>query len=69
MLRDDVGLTKTYNRFHDPDERDADKLEAPRPARRHGPRVLGASGWSDVPTACHVGISSGHVSSGAEAYS
>jgi hypothetical protein len=30
MVRNNEGLTKTYNRFHDPDERDPDIAEAPR---------------------------------------
>ena len=38
MVRNNEGLTKTYNRFHDPDERSADILRAPRAARRDGPR-------------------------------
>ena len=38
MIRNNEGLTKTYNRFHDPDERLARHPQAPRAARRDGPR-------------------------------
>ena len=38
MVANNEGLTKTYNRFHDPDERSTDILRAARAARRHGPR-------------------------------
>ena len=37
MVRNDEGLTKTYNRFHDPDEDDPRHRQTPRPARRNGP--------------------------------
>ena len=52
MVANDEGLTKTYNRFHDPDERD------PRIARLRelhaamDRAVLDAYGWHDVPVAC-----------------
>ena len=52
MVRNDEGLTKTYNRFHDPDER------APRIARLRelhaamDRAVLDAYGWSGIPTHC-----------------
>ena len=38
MIKNNAGLTKTYNRFHDPDERNPRDPEAPRTARRYGPR-------------------------------
>ena len=38
MVRNNEGLTKTYNRFHDPDETLARHPQAPRAARRDGPR-------------------------------
>ena len=52
MVENNEGLTKTYNRFHDPDERD------PRIARLrqlHAAMdrvVLEAYGWTDIPTDC-----------------
>ena len=52
MVRNDEGLTKTYNRFHDPDERDPEigKLRELHAAMDRA--VLDAYGWSDIPTAC-----------------
>jgi hypothetical protein len=52
MVRNDQGLTRTYNRFHDPDERDPEiaKLRELHAAMDHG--VLGAYGWNDIPTLC-----------------
>ena len=52
MVRNDEGLTKTYNRFHDPEERSPDihQLRALHAAMDHA--VLAAYGWPDIPTAC-----------------
>jgi len=52
MIRNDEGLTKTYNRFHDPEERSADieRLRALHAAMDRA--VLDAYGWTDIPTAC-----------------
>lgn len=52
MVRNDEGLTKTYNRFHDPDERDPEivKLRGLHAAMDRA--VLDAYGWSDVQTDC-----------------
>jgi hypothetical protein len=52
MVRNDEGLTKTYNRFHDPEESDADilKLRELHAAMDHA--VLAAYGWTDVDTDC-----------------
>ena len=52
MVENDEGLTRTYNRFHDPHEHDPDiaRLRA-----LHGMMdraVLDAYGWTDVPTNC-----------------
>jgi hypothetical protein len=48
MIRNDEGLTKTYNRFHDPDEHDEDivKLRQLHAAMDHA--VLAAYGWQDL---------------------
>ena len=52
MVENDEGLTRTYNRFHDPDERD------PRIARLRqlhaamDRAVLDAYGWTDISTDC-----------------
>jgi hypothetical protein len=52
MVKKDEGLTKTYNRFHDPDSDDADilKLRELHTAMDHA--MLDAYGWDDIPTAC-----------------
>jgi hypothetical protein len=52
MVRNNEGLTKTYNRFHDPDERSADIL---RLRELHGAMdraVLDAYGWTDIRPTC-----------------
>ena len=52
MIENDEGMTKTYNRFHDPDERD------PRIAELRGLHtamdraVLDVYGWDDIRTDC-----------------
>lgn len=52
MVKNDEGLTKTYNRFHDPDELDPDiaKLRAQQATMDRA--VLDAYGWSDITTDC-----------------
>ena len=52
MVRTSEGLTKTYNRFHDPDDPDSEILQL---RERHGAMdraVLDAYGWSDIETDC-----------------
>lgn len=52
MVQNNEGLTKTYNRFHDPDDRDPQiaHLRALHAAMDRA--VLDAYGWTDVPVAC-----------------
>ena len=52
MVRDNEGLTKTYNRFHNPDEPDPAiaKLRDLHAAMDRA--VLDAYGWTDIPTDC-----------------
>ena len=52
MVQNGEGMTKTYNRFHDPDETDPDiaKLRALHAAMDRD--VLAAYGWNDIPTDC-----------------
>ena len=50
MLRSGVGLTKTHNRLHDPDERDPDILHLRAPHTAMDRAVLDAYGWTDIPT-------------------
>ncbi len=51
-VRNNEGLTRTYNRFHDPYERDPG-IERLRELHSEMDRaVLAAYGWSDIPTEC-----------------
>ncbi|MCC7494459.1 MAG: hypothetical protein IT204_19030 [Fimbriimonadaceae bacterium] len=52
MVCHNEGLTKTYNRFHDPDERNPDLLRLRELHAEMDRAVLDAYGWSDLPTAC-----------------
>ena len=52
MVRNDEGLTKTYNRFHDPNERDPDLLRLRTLHAAMDRAVLDAYGWTDIPTDC-----------------
>ena len=52
MVRNDEGLTKTYNRFHDPDEIDPDIVKLRELHAAMDRAVLDAYGWTDIPTDC-----------------
>ncbi len=52
MVRNDEGLTKTYNRFHGPDERHPDILKLRELHAAMDRAVLDVYGWSDVRTDC-----------------
>ncbi|MCX6875011.1 MAG: class I SAM-dependent DNA methyltransferase [Verrucomicrobia bacterium] len=52
MVQNNDGLTKTYNRFHDPEERSQDILELRRLHAAMDRAVLDAYGWPDILTAC-----------------
>jgi hypothetical protein len=52
MVRNDEGLTKTYNRFHDPDERYPDILKLREMHAAMDSVVLDAYGWTDIKTDC-----------------
>jgi len=56
MVRNNEGLTSTYNRFHNPAESSSDLLELRRLHGEMDQAVLAAYGWSDVPTACGFGL-------------
>lgn len=56
MVRNNEGLTSTYNRFHDPAETSSGLLELRRLHGEMDQEVLAAYGWSDVPTACGFGL-------------
>ena len=52
MVRNNEGLTKTYNRFHDPDERSADILKLRELHAAMDRAVLDAYGWTDLHPTC-----------------
>lgn len=52
MIKNDEGLTKTYNRFHDPDEVAPEILRLRSLHTAMDEAVLAAYGWSDLPTTC-----------------
>jgi hypothetical protein len=49
MVRNNEGLTKTYNRFHDPDERAPEIVELRELHGTMDRAVLDAYGWTDIP--------------------
>ena len=51
MVRNNEGLTKTYNRFHDPNEDDPRILRLRQLHADMDRAVLNAYGWTDIPTA------------------
>ena len=52
MVRHGEGLTKTYNRFHDPDETDPEIARLRDLHADMDRAVLHAYGWNDIPTDC-----------------
>ena len=52
MVRNNEGLTKTYNRFHDPDERSPDILRLRELHAAMDRAVLDAYGWTDLQPTC-----------------
>jgi hypothetical protein len=56
MVRNNEGLTSTYNRFHDHAETSSGLLELRSLHGEMDEAVLAAYGWSDVPTACGFGL-------------
>lgn len=52
MVRNGEGLTKTYNRFHDPHERDPEVDHLRGLHDEMDRAVLHAYGWDDIPTGC-----------------
>jgi hypothetical protein len=52
MVKNNEGLTKTYNRFHDPDEPDPDILKLRELHAAMDRAVLDAYGWHDISTDC-----------------
>ena len=52
MVRNDEGMTKTYNRFHDPEERHPDIVKLREFHGKMDRAVLKAYGWQDIPVDC-----------------
>lgn len=52
MIRNNQGLTDTYNRFHDPDEYNPEIIKLRELHTAMDKAVLDAYGWSDIPTDC-----------------
>ena len=52
MVENDEGMTKTYNRFHNPEERDPRIAELRALHAAMDRAVLDAYGWHDIPTDC-----------------
>ena len=52
MVENDEGLTKTYNRFHDPYEDDSNIVKLRELHAAMDRAVLDAYGWTDLPTDC-----------------
>jgi hypothetical protein len=52
MIRNNEGLTKTYNRFHDPDERSSDMVKLRELHAAMDRAVLDAYGWTDLKPTC-----------------
>ena len=52
MVRNGEGMTRTYNRFHDPDETDPGITELRDLHAAMDRAILDAYGWNDIPTDC-----------------
>ena len=52
MVRNNEGLTKTYNRFHDPHEGGSEIAQLRVMHAEMDRAVLHSYGWDDIPTAC-----------------
>ena len=52
MIRNNEGLTKTYNRLHDPDERSPEILKLRELHAAMDRAVLDAYGWTDLKPTC-----------------
>jgi hypothetical protein len=52
MVKNNEGLTKTYNRFHDPNEDDPEIARLRELHTAMDRAVLDAYGWSDIKTGC-----------------
>ena len=67
MIATDKGMTKTYNRFHDPNDRAADIVELRRLHAMMDDAVLRAYGWDDLAARAHPGDPAGGIPAGEDA--
>ena len=54
MVRNGEGMTRTYNRFHDPEETGSDITKFRALHAGMDRAVLDAYGWRDIPTDCDI---------------
>lgn len=67
MVATDKGMTKTYNRFHDPYDKAADIVELRRLHAMMDDAVLRAYGWDDLAARAHPGDPAGGIAQGEDA--
>lgn len=67
MIATDKGMTKTYNRFHDPADQAADIVELRRLHAMMDDAVLRAYGWDDLADRCNPGDEEAGIPKGADA--
>ena len=67
MIATDKGMTKTYNRFHDPNDRAADIVELRRLHDMMDDAVLRAYGWDDLAVRAHPGDPANGIPAGEDA--
>lgn len=67
MVATDKGMTKTYNRFHDPHDKAADIVELRRLHAMMDDAVLRAYGWDDLAARAHPGDQANGIAQGEDA--
>lgn len=67
MVATDKGMTKTYNRFHDPQDKAADIVELRRLHAMMDDAVLRAYGWDDLADRAHPGDPANGLAKGEDA--
>lgn len=67
MVATDKGMTKTYNRFHDPHDKAADIVELRRLHAMMDDAVLRAYGWADLANRAHPGDPANGIAPGEDA--
>ncbi|WP_353653120.1 DNA methyltransferase [Porphyrobacter sp. SLTP] len=67
MIASNKGMTKTYNRFHDPHEKAADIVELRRLHAMMDDAVLRAYGWDDLAARAHPGDRANGIEQGEDA--